>query len=70
MRIVVNGEEREVDAEVTVADVVQDLRGGRDGSGVAVAVNGEVVRRAAWPSRTVEEGDAVEIVAAVQGGAR
>jgi sulfur carrier protein len=36
---------------------------------VAVALNGEVVRRGQWPETTVREGDAVEIVRAVGGGA-
>jgi sulfur carrier protein len=36
--------------------------------GVAVAVNGTVVPRAAWPRTTLRAGDTVEIVAAKQGG--
>jgi len=35
---------------------------------VAVAVNGEVVRRADWASIELSEGDEVEIVRAVGGG--
>jgi sulfur carrier protein len=38
------------------------------GRGVAVAVNGAVVPRAAWPRTALHPGDAVEIVAAKQGG--
>ena len=36
--------------------------------GLAVALNGAVVPRAAWPSTTLREGDRVEIVRARQGG--
>jgi sulfur carrier protein len=36
--------------------------------GIAVAVNGEVVRRAAWESTPLAEGDDVEVLTAVQGG--
>ncbi|MEM1347003.1 MAG: sulfur carrier protein ThiS [Myxococcota bacterium] len=36
--------------------------------GVAVAVNGRVVRRAEWGERTLAQGDRVEIIRAVQGG--
>ncbi len=36
--------------------------------GVAVAHNSEVVPRAQWASRPLADGDAVELVTAVQGG--
>ena len=36
--------------------------------GVAVAVNGEVVRRVDWPARQLHQGDRLEIVSAAQGG--
>lgn len=36
--------------------------------GVAVALNGEVVRRGEWDATTLTEGDAVEIVSAAAGG--
>jgi len=36
--------------------------------GVAVALNGRVVARAAWPTTTLAPGDSVEIVLARQGG--
>jgi len=36
--------------------------------GVAAAVNGEVVRRADWPSTRLAAGDEVEVLTAVQGG--
>lgn len=36
--------------------------------GIAVAMNGEVVPRAEWTGRSIEPGDEIEIVTAVQGG--
>jgi thiamine biosynthesis protein ThiS len=33
-----------------------------------VAVNGEVVRRAAWAERRLRPGDRIDIVGAAQGG--
>ena len=36
--------------------------------GVAVAVEGEVVPRAEWEERVLAEGEAIEVVHAVQGG--
>lgn len=66
MRITVNGEAR--DAGGTIADLLQDHLGERQPRGVAVAVGDDVVPRADWDTRHVREGDAVEIVTAVQGG--
>jgi len=36
--------------------------------GIAVALNGAVVPRAAWPATALRPGDSVEIVRARQGG--
>jgi sulfur carrier protein len=36
--------------------------------GVAVAINGEVIRRGEWTSTSIQDGDVVEIVNAVAGG--
>ncbi len=36
--------------------------------GIAVAVNGEVVPRASWETRSLSEGDDVELITAMQGG--
>lgn len=41
---------------------------GPDRRGVAVAVNGQVVRRADWPTTPLCPGDRVEVVTARQGG--
>jgi sulfur carrier protein len=66
--VIVNGERRELAGTETVAELVAGL--GRDGSGrgLAVAVNGEVVTRAEWSTRVLEDGDRVEILRAVGGG--
>ncbi|PZS16264.1 MAG: thiamine biosynthesis protein ThiS [Acidimicrobiales bacterium] len=51
---------------VTVEVVVDGL--GRGRSGMAVAVNGEVVPRSRWPATELADGDQVEVLTAVQGG--
>lgn len=67
--IVVNGTERSRPAEGTVAAVLAQLEDlPPEGRGVAVAVDGEVVPRGAWPQHVVPEGARVEVVTAVQGG--
>ena len=62
----VNGEPRTLPDEATVATVVGLLTQQR--TGVAVALNGEVVPLHKWSSTYVDEGDAVEVLTAVQGG--
>lgn len=66
MRITVNGETRTVPAGANVVDVLTML--GAPKSGVAVAVDGEVVRRADWPLHRLADGASVEVLTAVQGG--
>ena len=50
----------------TIADLVAVMS--TAASGIAVAVNDEVVPRSRWPSRRLQERDRVEILTAVQGG--
>jgi sulfur carrier protein len=66
MSIVLNGTPREVALGTTVADVVDELTGGR--TGIAVAVNDDVLPRATWGSTRLEDADRVEVLTAVQGG--
>ncbi len=66
MRLVINGEPREMPDGATVADLVAAITG-RAG-GVAAAVNGEVVPRRGWAGAVLRAGDQVEVVTAVQGG--
>ena len=68
MSVRVNGEERDDVAGGTVADLIVTLAVPAGGRGVAVAIDGEVVRRSAWEETTVPDGATVEIVTAVQGG--
>ena len=66
MRVVVNGELREMPDGATVADLVAVVTGLV--GGVAAAVNGEVVPRRGWAGALLHAGDQVEVVTAVQGG--
>jgi sulfur carrier protein len=66
VNIVINGEQQEVRDEVTLDGAVSLVT--RAASGVAAAVNGDVIRRAAWASTRLAPGDQVEVVTAVQGG--
>jgi sulfur carrier protein len=66
--VIVNGEAREVRADLTVAELLAGIGPGLDRRGTAVAVNGEVVPRAAWEETGLSEGDRVEVLGAMQGG--
>nr|WP_205864026.1 sulfur carrier protein ThiS [Planosporangium mesophilum] len=62
----VNGEHRTLSGPTSVAELVSELTHRQ--TGVAVAVNGEVVPRSTWAARALDPGDSVEILTAVQGG--
>jgi sulfur carrier protein len=64
--LVVNGEKRSVVEVRTVDDLVGAL--GLPRERVAVELNGDLVIRAERASRTVKDGDRVEIVTLVGGG--
>ncbi len=64
--LTVNGEARAVPSGSTVEHVVGDITSLT--SGVAAAVNGEVVPRRLWADTEVRDGDLIEVVTAVQGG--
>ena len=69
MRIELNGESRLVADGSTLADLVREAGAAPEGRGVAVAVDGEVVPRGEWEGATLREGQKVEVLAAIQGGA-
>ena len=68
MIVEVNGQPVELGAGATVADAV--IEAGADGErrGVAVAVDGEVIRRAEWEQTRLRPDQHVEVVRAAQGG--
>ncbi len=66
MTITLNGLTTPLVAETSVARLVAERS--LPPSGVAVAVNGDVVRTVDWARTTVRDGDVVEIVHARQGG--
>lgn len=69
MRIELNGKPRELPVGTTLLAVVAEVGAGEGGRGVAVALDGEVVPRGEWQQTQLREGQAVEVLAAIQGGA-
>jgi sulfur carrier protein len=68
VRVVLNGERRELSADATVRQAVTASGAPSEGRGVAVALDGEVVPRGLWDEVELHEGQRVEVVQAVQGG--
>ena len=68
MMIELNGRPTEGPAGATVADAVAEAGADGESRGVAVAVDGEVVRRAEWGKTKLRSDQNVEVVRAVQGG--
>ena len=53
----------------TLADAVRETGAEPDARGVAVALDGEVVPRGGWATTALSDGQQVEVLAAIQGGA-
>ncbi|MFN7956643.1 MAG: sulfur carrier protein ThiS [bacterium] len=66
MKLIVNGEARELEGPLTVAELLARL--GVDQRYGAVEVNREVVPRSEHAARTLADGDQVEIIRFVGGG--
>ncbi|HEV2771752.1 MAG TPA: sulfur carrier protein ThiS [Thermoleophilaceae bacterium] len=68
MRLVINGTERDIPGGATVDQAVDAAGASAARTGVAVAVDGEVVPRGEWERTALAEGQRVEVLQAVQGG--
>lgn len=62
----VNGDDWQLPADATVADVVARLT--QAPAGIAVALDHTVVPRARWQATPVPAGATIEVLTAVQGG--
>jgi sulfur carrier protein len=69
MQIVLNGESQELPEGATVENAVIATGAPADGRGVAVALDGMVVPRGEWSTTPIHDGQQVEVLHAVQGGA-
>ena len=66
MNIELNGHAHELPDGTTVADLIASIAG--SGRGSAAVVDGEVVPRSTWRDLALRDGQAVELITAVQGG--
>lgn len=67
MKLVINGENRDLDAPLSLTALVSHL--GMKSDRVAVELNREIVPRDRWGQTQLAEGDQLEIVHFVGGGA-
>ena len=69
MRIELNGELTELAPGATLAEAARAAGAPESARGIAIALDGEVVPHSQWESTPLSEGAAVEVLAAIQGGA-
>ena len=66
IRLTINGEEQEFPDATPLSEYVSSL--GVSPKMIAVAYNGEVLRRDEWAEVILSDGDSLEVVRAVGGG--
>lgn len=66
MNLTINGETEQLDDGLTLAQLVAGRL--RTDKGVAAAVDGAVAPRSTWSETVLRDGQAVELLTAVQGG--
>lgn len=67
IRLRVNGDWREFEPDLSLADLLDQLDIAET-RGLAVARNDHVVPRSTWDAEVLEDGDRLEIIRATQGG--
>lgn len=68
MQIRLNGEEKQVEAKINICELLIELELDPEQSGIAVAINREVIPKTLWKKTELCENSEVEIIRAVQGG--
>ncbi len=66
MNITLNGEKREVPDGITVPGLLDFLK--IQHQRVAIELNREIVKKDAYGTRVIKEGDSIEVVSFMQGG--
>jgi sulfur carrier protein len=65
MRVIVNGEQREI-ASVRIDALLSELE--YEGTHFAIALNYDVLPKSRWAETTIKSGDEIEIITPRQGG--
>jgi len=68
MNIKLNGEDKLIEAAISLNEFVLSQLNGKEPKGIAVALNEMIIPKQEWGSTEINENDSIEIVHAVQGG--
>lgn len=68
VRLTVNGQDRELEQELSLPEFLSALE--LDGRRIAIAHNGVVLQRDDWSSVILRDGDRLEVVRMIGGGAQ
>ncbi len=66
MKVIINGENRNIDEDITVLNLLKEL--GIEEKTMAAAINMEVVKKENWENTKISEGDKIEFLHFVGGG--
>ncbi len=66
MKIIINKKESEIAKDTTLAELIRDNN--MTMTGIAVAINGKVVRRGEWETTLLSDGMEITVISAVCGG--
>ena len=66
MKVIINGENRDIDENITVLNLLKEL--GIEEKTMAAAINMEVVKKENWENTKISEGDKIEFLHIVGGG--
>jgi sulfur carrier protein len=67
IRVIVNGEEQKIDEGLCIKDFLAEVS--RTGTtGMAIALNGEILQRTQYGEKQLKEGDSLELVQMTAGG--
>ena len=66
MKIIINGEEKEIEEGISLSNLLEQLH--IKDKVMAAAINMEIVKKEQWSSYTPQEGDKLELLEFVGGG--
>lgn len=67
MKVTINGQQKEIAATSSLKDIVDDFS--HNTPKVVAELNEEIIRTEQWSNRLISEGDKIELISFVGGGA-
>lgn len=66
MKISINGNLKEIKSDLTILDLLKDLK--KEPQGVVIELNGDIIKRDKWKDTKLKLNDKLEIISFVGGG--